>query len=121
MTALERVTDRDRAQIGEFFRRLSTPIDPEKTHAREQGEVFSPFYIIGWVTGGAGLLLLAAAAAQGGGVGLAVNACSGAVLCLLGLGFNRLHRRFMRKEAASGRSAPAGPLAPEEAPAGGAR
>jgi solute:Na+ symporter, SSS family len=106
VTALERVTDRDRAQIDEFFRRLSTPIDPAKTHAREQGEVFSPFYIIGWVTIGAGLLLLAAAAVQGGGVGLAVNACSGAALCLLGLGFQRLHRRFMRREAAQSVDAP---------------
>lgn len=120
-TALEKVSDRERAQIDEFFQRLSTPIDPEKTHAREQGEVFSPFYIIGWVTVGAGLLLVAAGAAQGGGGGRPVNICSGAVLCLLGLGFHRLHRRFMRREAVSNRAAREVVRARGGAEAGGAR
>jgi hypothetical protein len=100
VTALEKVTPRDRGKIDEFFARLSTPIDREKTHAKVAGEVFSPFYIIGWVTGGTGLLLLVASAVQPGTLGRVVNIGSGLVLCLLGLGFYRLHGRFMRRETA---------------------
>lgn len=99
-TALEKVTVQDKAKIDEFFTRLSTPIDPEKTHAKVTGEVFSPFYIIGWITIGTGLLLLIASAVQPGGLGRIVNIGSGLLLCLLGYGLYRLHRRFMRRESA---------------------
>jgi SSS family transporter len=97
-TALEKVNDQDRAKIDEFFARLATPIDPSQTHAKAKGEVFSPFFIIGCVTAGTGLLLLAACAAQASGVGRFVNAGAGFTLCLLGLGFYRLHRRFIQRE-----------------------
>jgi hypothetical protein len=50
------------------------------------------------VTAGTGLLLLAACAAQAAGVGRFVNAGAGFTLCLLGLGFYRLHRRFIQRE-----------------------
>jgi solute:Na+ symporter, SSS family len=99
-TALEKVTVQDKAKIDEFFTRLSTPIDPEKTHAKVTGEIFSPFYIIGWITIGTGLLLLIASVVQPGGLGRIVNIGSGLVLCLLGYGLYRLHRRFMRRESA---------------------
>jgi drug/metabolite transporter (DMT)-like permease len=97
-TALEKVTDRDRAKIDEFFERLDTPIDPSRTHAQTKGEVFSPFFIIGVVTAGAGLLLIAASAFQSAGAGRFINAGAGITLCLLGLGFYRLHGKFMRRE-----------------------
>ena len=116
MTAFEKVTDDDRAQIKEFFARLSTPIDPSTTHARATGEIFSPFYIIGWITGGTGLLLLLAGAAQPSGVGQYINFGAGLFICLLGFGFHLLHGRVMRREAGLARdaanlSAPAQPRA----------
>jgi Na+/proline symporter len=104
-TALEKVTPQDRAKIDEFFARLATPIDRQKTHARVAGEIFSPFYIIGLVTAGTGLLLLAASAFQPGVLGRVVNISSGVALCLLGLGLYRLHGRFMRRESALAREA----------------
>jgi SSS family transporter len=104
-TALEKETKQDRAKIDEFFARLSTPVDREKTHAKVTGEVFSPFYIIGWITGGTGLLLLIASAVQPGVLGRVVNIGSGLTLCLLGLGLYRLHGRFMRRETALAQAA----------------
>ena len=105
MTAFERVTEQDRARINEFFKRLSTPIDPARTHARAAGEVFSPFHIISWITGGAGVLLLIAGAVQPSGVGQYINLGAGLLICLLGLGFYLLHGRVMRREAGLAREA----------------
>jgi SSS family solute:Na+ symporter len=96
-TALEKVTAKDRAKIDEFFARLDTPIDPSRTHAQANGEVFSPFFIIGWVTAGTGLLLLVASAFQTADVGRFINTGAGLTLCLLGVGFYRLHGRFMKR------------------------
>lgn len=96
MTAIERVTDQDGAKSNEFFRRLSTPIDPSKMHAREQGEIFSPFNIIAWVTGGTGLLLLIAGVVQPSGIGQYINLGAGLTICLLGFGFYRLNGKVMR-------------------------
>jgi hypothetical protein len=104
-TALERVTPQERARIDEFFARLSTPVDVEKTHAKVTGEVFSPFYIIAWITAGTGFLLLVASAVQPSGVGRVVNIASGAVLGLIAFGLHGLHKRFMRRESASARAA----------------
>jgi len=97
-TVLEKPTEKDRAQIDEFFKKLSTPVDAQKTHAKITGEVFSPFKIIGWVTIGTGAMLLIASVVQPAGIGRYVNICAGFTLCLLGAGLYRLHRRFMRRE-----------------------
>jgi hypothetical protein len=73
-------------------------IATDKTHAQIEGEVFSPFYIIGWITIGTGLLLLLAVAGQPTGLSQAISLGSGLVLCLLGYGLYRLHGRFLRRE-----------------------
>jgi hypothetical protein len=99
VSAIERVSVAERAKIDEFFVRLSTPIDVSKTHARVTGEVFSPFYIIGWVTGGTGLLLLIASVVQPSSIGRYINLGAGITICVLGYGFYRLHGRVMRRQA----------------------
>src|SRR6266542_950682 len=115
MTLFAKVSARERVKIDEFFVRLSTPIDVSQTHARVTGEVFSPFYIIGWITGGTGLLLLIASAVQPSGIGQYINLASGIVICLLGYGFYHLHRRVMHKEAGLAREAArSAKLAPRE-------
>jgi Na+/proline symporter len=96
-TVLERKTEADKAQIEAFFTKLSTPVDAEKTHAKQTGEVFSPFKIIGWVTIGTGLMLVIAGVTQTAGVGQYINLGSGGALCLLGAGLYQLHRNFMRR------------------------
>ncbi len=97
-TVLEKQTEQDRAQIDEFFKKLSTPVDAQQTHAKTHGEIFSPFKIIGWVTVGTGAMLLIASVVQPAGVGRYVNVSAGILLCLLGAGLYRLHRRFMNRE-----------------------
>lgn len=97
-TVLEKPTEKDRAQIDEFFKKLSTPVDAQKTHARVTGEIFSPFKIIGWVTVGTGAMLLIASIVQPAGIGRYVNVSAGFMLCLLGAGLYQLHRRFMHRE-----------------------
>ena len=77
MSVVEKVPAAERAKINEFFVRLSTPINASQTHARVKGEVFSPFYIIGWVTGGTGFLLLIASVVQPAGVGRYINLAAG--------------------------------------------
>jgi len=96
-TMLEKVSPQEREQIDQFFHRLSTPVDSEKVHAKVTGEVFSPFYIIAWITAGTGLLLLIAGAVQPGGLGRVVNIGSGLALGLLAFALYRLHTRFMRR------------------------
>jgi solute:Na+ symporter, SSS family len=98
----ERVTPEEKALIDKFFERLSTPIDSQKTHAKVANEVFSPFYIIAWVTAGTGLLLLIASAVQSGGLGRIVNIGAGLVLFVLAFGLGRLHKVFMRRAGAEG-------------------
>ena len=100
-TLLQKVPTAERVRIDEFFTRLATPVDPETTHAKVTGEVFSPFYIIAWVTAGTGLLLVGASLVQPGGMGRAVNIASGLTLWLLAFGLYRLHLRFVRREAAA--------------------
>jgi len=99
-TVLQKVPDDERLRIDEFFTRLATPVDPETTHAKVTGEVFSPFYIIAWITAGTGLLLVVASFVQSGGMGRGVNVGAGVTLWLLALGLYRLHLRFVRREAA---------------------
>lgn len=96
-TVFERRTAADDKQIDEFFEKLSTPVDVSQTHAAVQGEIFSPFKIIGWVTAGTGLMLIAAAMFQPENLGRLINFGAGAALCLLGAGLYQLHRRFMRQ------------------------
>jgi solute:Na+ symporter, SSS family len=98
VTAIEKATDDEQTKIGKFFERLATPIRTTEAESEEAGEVFSPFYLIGWVTIGTGLLLLIAAATQSSGTGRNINAGSGIALALIGAGFFRLHRKFMRQE-----------------------
>jgi hypothetical protein len=100
-TALEKVSREERVKIDEFFKRLSTPVDAAATHARVAGEVFSPFFIIAWITAGTGLLLVAASFVQPGGTGRAVNIGAGLTLWLIAFGLHRLHLRFVRRESAS--------------------
>lgn len=104
-TMLQKVPDEERARIDRFFTRLSTPVDPEATHARVTGEVFSPFYIIAWITAGTGLLLVGASLVQAAGIGRNVNIASGLTLWLVAFGLYRLHLRFVRREAALARVA----------------
>src|SRR6185436_14003801 len=99
-TLLQTVPNDERVRIDEFFKRLATPVDPETTHAKVTGEVFSPFYIIAWITAGTGLLLLCASLVLPGGMGRVVNVGSGLTLWLLAFGLYRLHLRFVRREAA---------------------
>ncbi len=96
-TILEKPTAEDRKQIDDFFEKLSTPVDVQKTHAKTTGEIFSPFKIIGWVTIGTGAMLLIASIVQPAGLGRYVNISSGIALCLLGAGLYQLHLRFMRR------------------------
>ena len=100
-TLLQRVPDDERIRIDEFFTRLSTPVDPETTHAKVTGEVFSPFYIIAWVTAGTGLMLLVASVVQTDLVGRMVNIGAGLALFVVAIGLRQLHSRFMRRVAAN--------------------
>jgi SSS family transporter len=119
VTAVEKVSGDERTKIGAFFDRLATPIRKTETAAAEEGEVFSPFYLIGWVTIGTGLLLLVAAATQTSGTGRAINFGAGVALGLIGAGFFRLHRNFRRKEVEAG--ALAAPLSTAAGETDGAR
>ena len=104
-TLLQKVPADERARIDDFFTRLSTPVDPATTHAKVTGEVFSPFYIIAWITAGTGLLLVIASFVQPGGTGRTVNILSGLTLWALAFGIYRLHRRFIRRELSSEKDA----------------
>ncbi len=107
-TMLQKVPDAERVRIDEFFARLATPVDPETTHAKVTGELFSPFYIIAWITAGTGLLLVVASFVQPGGMGRVVNIGSGVTLWLLAFALYRLHLRFVRREAAGTTRSPIG-------------
>lgn len=98
VTAFEKVSESERTRINVFFERLATPIRANENEPEKAGEVFSPFYLIGWVTIGTGLLLLIAAAAQESGLGRTINAGAGITLGLLAAGFFRLHRGFRRQD-----------------------
>ena len=108
-TMLQKVPDHERIRIDEFFTRLATPVDPKTTHARVTGEIFSPFYIIAWITAGTGLLLVCASFLLPGGIGRTINIGSGLTLWLLAFGIYRLHVRFVRREAAAEVLNPIGP------------
>jgi len=101
VTALEKVSVSEQAQINTFFERLARPIHESETAPHEAGDLFSPFYLIAWVTAGTGLLLIIAAVAQTSGIGRNINIGAGAVLGFLSLGFFRLHRKFQRQENAA--------------------
>jgi SSS family transporter len=101
VTAMEKVSGDEQTRISAFFDRLATPIRATETEATEADVVFSPFYLIGWVTIGTGLLLLIAAVTQTSGTGRNINAGAGIALGLIGAGFFRLHRKFRRKEKAA--------------------
>ncbi len=98
-TLIEKVPEQERVRIDEFFKKLSTPVDRSANHANTTGEVFSPFYIIAWITAGTGLLLVIASFFQTGNAGRAINLGSGVTLWILAFGLYRLHVRFMRREA----------------------
>jgi hypothetical protein len=100
-TVLQKVPASEQVRIDEFFTRLSTPVDPATTHAKAKGEVFSPFYIIAWITVGTGLLLMIASFVQPGGVGRNINLGAGAALWILAFGLYRLHVRFVKRESSS--------------------
>jgi Na+/proline symporter len=118
VTLLERPTPQERARIDQFFERLTTPISAGVLPARAEGEVFSPFFIIGWVTAGTGLLLIGATMGQSSDVGRWINLGAGLTLCLAGLGLYRLHKAFLRREANSPPGAATGALEQREAETG---
>jgi len=99
VTAMEKVSGDERTKINAFFERLATPIRAVETETAKTDKPFSPFYLIGWVTAGTGLLLIIAAATQPPGIGRNINAGAGVALGLVGAGFFRLHRRFKRDAA----------------------
>jgi hypothetical protein len=98
VTLWKRATSEELGRSKAFFERLATPIvkGPEGQAATEG---FSPFYILSWITGATGLLLLGAGLVQGSGAGWAINFGAGCVLCLIGAGFQLLHRSFTRNAA----------------------
>jgi SSS family transporter len=91
----EKAPDHEQAEISAFFERLATPVSAGEIESEGASEAFSPFYLIGWVTIGTGLLL-AGAATQVSGTGRAINLCASVALGLIGAGFFHLHRRFRR-------------------------
>ena len=97
VSVIERISLEERAKISEFFARLSVAIkdDPAVEQAKE--EAFSPFYIIGWITIGTGVLLLIAVAGQPSGAALGISLGAGLTLCLIGYGLYRMHLRFQRR------------------------
>ena len=105
VTATEKVSGGERAKIDAFFERLATPIHAGETESAEAGGAFSPFYLIGWVTIGTGLLLLVAAVTQASGTGRAINLGAGIALGLIGAGFFLLHRKFRQREPPAARKA----------------
>jgi uncharacterized protein YggT (Ycf19 family) len=92
VTAKERVSAAERAQIAEFFDRLSRPIERPI-----DGRVLSPFGIIAAVTAGTGLLLVVASGVQTFGTARLINVGAGGALCALAGGLYRLHRRMLRR------------------------
>jgi dipeptide/tripeptide permease len=98
-TILEKPTASERARIDRFFERLDTPIQREPAAAQKPEEMFSPFYIIGWITCGVGVLLAAAGLTLAGGGGRTINVAVGLGLLLAGCGFHALNRRFIRMQA----------------------
>jgi SSS family transporter len=95
-TMLERPSAEERARIDLFFTRLATPIEAAP---RKAEEIFSPFYIIGWITAGVGVVLAAAGMTLAGGSGRNINLAVGLLLCLAGVAFHALNRRFVRMQA----------------------
>ncbi len=95
-TLLERPSQEERARINAFFTRLETPIDAAEP---KSGEPFSPFYLIGWITCGVGVLLTGAGLTQAAGAGRMINLTVGAGLLAIGFGFHALNRRFVRSRA----------------------
>ncbi len=100
VTLIENAKTEDRVKIDEFFNRLATPIEPDQTVQGAPKEAFSPFYIIGLITIGAGCLLILAILGQSAGVGRAINLGAGVILCLIGIGFYRLHQNLVKGAAA---------------------
>jgi len=97
-TMIERVPPLEQQRIAEFFAQLDTPISPAPALTTDR--VFSPFYIIGWVTAGIGVLLIAAAVPQSSGSARAIDLSVGGVLFLIAFGFYALNRRFVRQTRA---------------------
>jgi Na+/proline symporter len=97
-TMIERVRPLEQQRIAKFFAQLDTPVSPAP--ALTAGCVFSPFYIIGWVTAGIALLLIAAAVPQSSGSARAIDLSVGGVLFLIAFGFYALNRRFVREHRA---------------------
>lgn len=97
-TMLEKPSAAERARIDRFFERLDTPIEKEPAAAQKPEEVFSPFYIIGWITCGVGVLLAGAGLTEAEGGGRTINVAVGLGLLLAGAGFHALNRRFVRMQ-----------------------
>lgn len=91
----------ERAGIESFFERLSTPVRDDEIEGATAGGAPSPFFFVGWVTIGAGLLLAVAAATLASGTGRPISLGSGIALGLIGAGFLALNRRFMLRERAA--------------------
>jgi len=96
VTVLERSSPEERDRTAAFFARLQRPIDLSNADAPARIENFSPFHIMAWITIAAGVMLWGAAAVRPSGLGGAINFGAGLVLVLIGNGFRRLHKRFVR-------------------------
>ncbi len=98
VTLIERPTREERSKIDAFFARLDTPIGPAPA-PKAGAEVFSPFYIIAWITGGIGVLLLISAALQPPGGGRIINLCVALAAGCVAAAFYALNRRMARVQA----------------------
>ena len=96
VTVLERSSPEERDRTAAFFARLQRPIDLSNADAPARIENFTPFHIMAWITIAAGVMLWGAAAVRPSGLGGAINFGAGLVLVLIGNGFRRLHKRFVR-------------------------
>jgi Na+/proline symporter len=106
VSLFERVSAADRERIAQFFSRLDRPIGLLHDDVTAAGPAFSPFYIMGWITIGTGLMLWGAAAVQPSGVGRNINFFSGLVLETIGAALHILHRRIVSTPTVTGAAAP---------------
>lgn len=96
VSLLRRPGERESRRVGEFYRRLATPVgeweddDPPST---EQGRLLSPFRVVGFSTLFIGLLMLAVGPWVQGRLASALNLALSSVLLVIGILMVRRTRR----------------------------
>lgn len=104
-TMLERITPEERQRTADFFTVLQTPV----TAPAPDGEgAFSPFRVIGWVTGAVAVLLISAGVPQSSGLARVVDLSVGGALLTIAFGFYTLNRRLVNARAAAASAKEAG-------------